>query len=202
MALPAFFDPLVNLPKQGKLGLGFGGLIALAGAVWYLAISPVEMRIATLESEHKNLQNQIAQSRTVLASLEAFRQQSADLEKKLQLLTEKLPSEREMPPLYRTLSDAAYQSGLAVSLFQPRDARIRDYYSEIPITITAEGGYHQLAQFIDRVAGLPRVVVVGEWKLSGLNRSRNPLRADLTLATYTYRPVGSPPAPKQPGARS
>ena len=39
-------------------------------------------------------------------------------EQKLAALTERLPKEKEMPPLYRTLSDAAIQSGLGVSLFQ------------------------------------------------------------------------------------
>jgi hypothetical protein len=43
---------------------------------------------------------------------------------------------------------------------------------------------------------MPRVVTVNDWKLTGLNRTKQPLRADITLATYTYRPVGSPPAPK------
>ena len=116
------------------------------------------------------------------------------------MLTLKLPTDREMPPLYRTVSDLAFQAGLAVMLFQPRDAQVRDYYAQIPITITAEGGYHELATFFDRLSALPRVVNVDTWKVTGIARSRQPMRADLTLATYQYRPVGAPPAPK-PGAK-
>ena len=72
-----------------------------------------------------------------------------------------------------------------------------------PITLAAEGGYHQLGEFFERVAGFPRVVTVQEMKMAGISKSRNPLKADLVLATYQYRPVGSPPAPKpgQPGAQ-
>jgi type IV pilus assembly protein PilO len=75
-----------------------------------------------------------------------------------------------------------------------------DFYTEIPILVTAEGGYHQVGAFFERIARLPRVVKVGEAKLSGLSRATDPLRAEITLATYTYRPPGSPPAPKAPGA--
>src|SRR5438876_768638 len=48
----------------------------------------------------------------------------------------------------------------------------------------------------ERVAKLPRVVTVAEWKLAGTGRSKDSVHANLTLATYTYRPVGSPPVPK------
>jgi type IV pilus assembly protein PilO len=101
-----------------------------------------------------------------------------------------------MPPLYRRVTEAAAQSGLAVSLFQPREPRVRDYVSEVPILVSAEGTYHQLAEFLERLARLPRIVSTEEWKLTALGQPRRSLRADLTLATFMYRPVGSPPAPK------
>jgi type IV pilus assembly protein PilO len=100
--------------------------------------------------------------------------------------------------LYRALSSAAEQVGLGVSLFQPREARAKDVVSEIPITLTAEGSYHQLAKFFERVAGLPRVVTVNDFKMSGLAKAKNSMRADMTLATYMYR-AGAAAAPK-PGA--
>ena len=196
MALPAFFDPIVNLPKQYQVVIGVLGLAALGAGAYFLLVSPSVERIDKLEGSLKTLETEIAQSRTTLAQLEAAKRLAADLEQTLKRLTAKLPSDKEMPPLYRSVLDAAFQSGLGVALFQPREPRVRDYYSEIPITITAEGTYHDLARFLDRVAALPRVVTVAEWKLAGVGRPKVPVRADLTLATYTYRPVGSPPAPK------
>jgi type IV pilus assembly protein PilO len=83
-----------------------------------------------------------------------------------------------------------------VSLFQPREPRPKDYVSEIPITITAEGNYHQLGTFFEKVAGLERVVKVADLRFTGLQRARNSLRADLTLATYMYRDA---PPPARPG---
>ena len=143
-----------------------------------------------------------------------------------------------MPSLYRTLSDAAMQAGLAVALFQPRAPVVRDFYSEIPISLVAEGGYHDVGNLFGRVAALPRTTTIGEFKLTGVGAeaarpvpspppgragalrppiegggSRRPaadaatkplhaLRAEMTLLTYVYRPVGSPPAPKPPAAAS
>src|SRR5262249_16357394 len=143
MALPAFLDPIVTLPKQYKIVLGAVGLCALGAAAYFLLLGPAHERIVKLDASLKTLEPQLAQDRATLAQLEQARRLAADLERKLLLVTAKLPNEKEMPPLYRSLSDAAFQSGLGVALFQPKEPRIQDYYSEIPIVITAEGGYHE-----------------------------------------------------------
>lgn len=196
MELPAAFDPIVNLPQSAKLGIGAAVLAVIIAVPWYFLIAPAQERIVKLDTQLKQVETEIAQQRAVLAQLDGFRKQVAEFEQKLVLLTQRLPSEKDIPPLYRTLNDTAFQAGLGVMLFQPRDPRTRDYYAEIPISMTAEGGYHDLASFFDRLTGLPRVVTVGDWKVTGLGRSKNPMRVELTLATYQYRPVGSPPAPK------
>lgn len=206
MALPAFFDPLVNAPKSAKIGLGAVVLVLIGLGAYFLLISPVQTHIAALEAQYASLQNDIAQSRAIVAELDRFRREVVELENRLVVLKEKLPGEKEIPALYRTLSDAAARSGLAVALFQPRPPRARDYYSEIPIVLSGEGGYHQLGEFLERVANVPRVVNVADLKLTGLSKSRFSLRADLTLATYTYRggapgATPGPPAPKPPGVK-
>ena len=93
------------------------------------------------------------------------------------------------------LLTALVAAGLGVSLFQPREPKPKDYVFEIPITVTAEGGYHQLGEFFERVAGLERVVKVAEMKLIGLTKTRSALRAELTLATYMYRDASAPAKP-------
>lgn len=198
MALPAFFDPLVTAPKWQKALFGVMGLVVIGAAGYLLLLSPLQTRVDALAAQHGQLQRDIAQQRAILADLARFRRMVTEMEQRLTALREKLPTEKETPPLYRSLSDAASSAGLGVSLFQPKDAKLRDYYSEIAITLKAEGGYHELGNFLERVAGLPRVVNVTEWKLGHSKDVKNPVAAELTLATYTYRPVGAVPAPKPP----
>lgn len=198
MVLPAAFDPIVNAPRSQKILLGLMILALLGGVGYFLLLAPAGARVDALRAQEVSLRRELIQNRAIAADLVRFRREAAELEKRLAILTERLPNEKEMPGLYRTVSDRAFQSGLAVSLFQPKEPKVHDYYNEIPIVLTAETGYHQLGEFFSKVAALTRVVTVDTLKLTGLNRGKNALRADLTLATYTYRPVGSPPAPKAP----
>lgn len=200
MALPAFFDPIVNAPKPQKIVFGVFVLLLLGAGAHFLLLSPLQAQVTELETRAGSLQRELVQSRAIVADLARFRREVAALEARLAALKERLPSEKEMPSLYRTLSDAASSSGLAIALFQPREPRAKEYYSEIPVTVTAEGGYHQLGEFFERVAKLPRVVNVTDLKVTGLSAGKHALRADLTLATYMYRAPGAPPVGKpEPG---
>ena len=197
MAMPPFLQAFVDGPKLPKVILGVLGLVAIVAAGWFVLLAPLQVEISGLEARRQQLATELAQARSQVAELQRFRREVADLQAKLDLLKAKLPTERETPGLYRAVNEAAQAAGLGVALFQPREPRQKEYVAEIPITITAEGGYHQLGQFFERVAGLERVVKLGDMKLTGLTKARSVLRADLTLATYMYRDA---PAPAKPGA--
>lgn len=198
MEMPPFLRSFVDGPRPPKLVLGAIGLIALLGGGYFFLITPVEQRITALQGRQQQLTTELAQARAQVAEIQRFRREIAELQAKLEMLKVKLPTEKETPGLYKAVSEAAQVAGLGVSLFQPREPKPRDYVAEIPITITAEGGYHQVAEFFEKVAGLPRVVKMSELKLSGLTKSKSSLRADVTLATFMYRELPPPPKPGVP----
>ena len=199
MALPAALQNFVDGPKLPKVILGLVGLVAIGAGSYFLLLSPVQARIDALVTKRTQVQGEVNQVRAQVAEIERFKREIAELEKRLALLKDRLPSEKETPTLYRAISTAAEQAGLGVALFQPKAAVPKDVVSEIPITISAQGSYHQLAKFFERVAGLPRVVNVNDFKMTGLGKSKDSMKADLTLATYMYR-MAPPPPPAKPGA--
>jgi type IV pilus assembly protein PilO len=217
MRLPALFDPLVNARRWVKALLGLIVLAGLGAACYVFVIAPIETRVAALRGQREAQLQELVRLRAMAAELARIRREAAEVERRLEIVKAKLPTEREMPGLYRTLSDAAVQAGLAVALFQPQPARTRDFYNEIPISVIAEGGYHEVGDFVGRVATLPRAATIGELKLiagkpepprpapaprpgaasaEASKTLRRPVRAEITLLTFVYRPVGSPPAPK------
>jgi type IV pilus assembly protein PilO len=207
MAMPAFLQSFIDGPKLPKVILGVAGLVAIGAGGYFLLWAPVQAEITKLDGKRQQLATELGTVRSQVAELARFQKEVAALQVKLNLLKAKLPTEKETPGLYRTLSEAAQGAGLGVSLFQPREPRPRDFVSEIPISITAEGGYHQLGQFLEKVAALERVVKVADLKIIGLTRAKSAVRIDLTLATFMYRdaapaarPGGPAPAAPKPAA--
>ena len=193
------FDPIVNAPPHQKLI--FGTLVlAIVGALGYfLLISGARTERDALFQENEVRRAEVLKAKADEANLRPFRAMAEALRKRLDTAKERLPQEREIPQVYRQVSELALRSGLGVSLFQPKPPEDREVLTEVPIAVTAEGTYHQMGNFFQHVSEMPRIVSLGEFRMIGVDRGPGTLRAEMTLATYTFRPEGAPP-PAKPGA--
>jgi type IV pilus assembly protein PilO len=193
------FDSIVNAPRQQKVIFGAMLLIIVGALSYFLLISPAATDRDGLQQQNEVLRAEVLKARADEANLRPFRAQAEALRKRLETAKERLPSEREIPRLYRQVSDLASQAGLGVALFQPKNPEDRDVLTEVPIAVTVECNYNQLGAFFEKLGQLPRIVSLGEFKFTGIERPTGTVRAEMTLATYVFRPEGAPPPPK-PGA--
>lgn len=195
----ALLDPITNAPRPQKLIAGVFGLVVVAVLGYFLFVAPKIAERDSVRQQGDALRTEVLRARADEANLRPFRAQAEALRKRLQAAKERLPSEKEMPRLYRQLTDLALQSGLHVALFIPKAPEDREDVAEVPITMSCEGGYHQLGAFFARVSRLPRIVDLGDFRLTAIERPTGTLRADLTLETFIFRPDGTA-SPAKPGA--
>ena len=193
-------DSIVNAPPQHKLIFGSMVLVIVGALGYFFLISGARADRDALVQENEVRRAEVLKAKADEANLRPFRALAEALRKRLDAAKERLPQEREIPQVYRQVSDLATQSGLGVSLFQPKPPEDREVLTEVPIAITAEGTYHQMGAFLQRVGQMPRIVSLGEFRMLGIDRAPGTVRAELTLATYTFRPEGAPPPPAKPGA--
>ena len=192
------FDPIVNTPRPQKLILGVIALLIVGGLGYFLLISGARAARDALLAESEVRRAEVLKAQADEANLRPFRAQADALRKRLETARERLPSEREIPQVYRHVSNLAARSGLGVALFQPKPAEDRDVLSEVPIAVTAECTYHQMGAFLERVGKMPRIVSLGEFRVTGIDRPTGTLRAEMILATYTFKADVAPP-PAKPG---
>lgn len=194
----AINDVFASAPRPQKIAAGVIGLVIVA-AIGYFLISPKTAEREALKHRNDALEIEVAKARADEASLRPFRAQAEALRQRLEVAKSRLPSEREIPGLYRQLTKLAADSGLAMALFATKAAEERDIVAEIPISVTAEGTYHQFGGFFARMGNIPRIVNLGDFRLAGIERPTGSMRAEMTLATYLFRPGTSPsPAPGAP----
>ncbi len=194
----ALLDPIANAPRNQKIFLGVSGLVIVAALGYFLLISPKQAHRDVVRAENNKVRAELMQAQALEASLRPFKVQAEALRRRLEVAKERLPTEKEIPGLYRQVSDLAFQSGLSWAVFTPKAPEEKDIFFEVPITVTAEGTYHQFGEFVARMGQLPRIVNLSDWRLLGISRPTGTLRAELTLVTYMFRPEGAPP-PKKPG---
>jgi Tfp pilus assembly protein PilO len=69
--------------------------------------------------------------------------------------------------------------------------------TEVPIAVTAEGTYHQMGAFLQRMGQMPRIVSLGDFRMLGIDRGPGTVRAELTLATFRIQARGRAAAARQ-----
>jgi Tfp pilus assembly protein PilO len=195
----ALLDPIRNAPTPQKVVVGVLALVLLGALGYFGVIAPRRAEHTAARTLYESTEREVTRARAEEQSLRPFRREAEALRKRLQAARSRLPNEKEMPALYRQITDLAQQAGLSVSLFQPRAPEERDVVAEVPITFTSEGTYHQFGGFFSRVGQLARIVTLGDFRMSGIERPTGTVRGDLVLATYIFRAEGAPP-PARPGA--
>jgi type IV pilus assembly protein PilO len=125
--------------------------------------------------------------RSVAANMGRFQDEIAGLEKKLKIALRQLPDSKELPVLLTDVTSLGKNAGLEFKAFRPQDEVRRDFYAEVPIGIEFTGTFHEIANFFDRVAKLPRIVNVAELDMSIGDESANQTKLKVKGRATTFR---------------
>ena len=179
---------LSKVPPRQKVLLAvlFCGLV-VAG-YYYLYYKAASQRIGAMETQLAGLQSKIREQQAIAGNLRSFQEEVQRLETQLSFLLEQLPDSAEIPSLLKSVSDLGRESGLDFLRFAPSGEIRKDFYAEIPVSISVNGDYHSFALFTDKVAHYPRIVNLSNIAFS----SPKPSGDNLVLVTInctatTYR---------------
>jgi len=157
-SLASFFEKIEGLTRPQRIAIYIGTLVIIIGlSVWGLfypkwdQIKELDLQLAKVEAELK-----IAKKNA--SELNDWRSKMKKMEAQYKTVMRALPEKEEIPSLLTGISEAGRDAGLEFTLFQPKKEVAKDFYAEIPVDITVDGSYHQVALFFDKVANLPRIV--------------------------------------------
>jgi type IV pilus assembly protein PilO len=200
---------LSRLPWWGQIGafvLVCGGA---AYGFWHFYVADMQADVTLRQTRLNSLRADIARGVATARRLPEFEQQVGQLEQRLENLRQVLPEEKDVADILRRIQGLATQSNLSIQRFTPTPPVQQTMYAEIPYRLQAEGTYHNLGFFLDRVSKFPRIITIKEITI----RAKNPPEPNATIsaeciATTFVLQEGVGPAkrgariiPKQPGAK-
>ncbi len=160
-------SPAPNLKKTPvaiRLAVVVGGLILLATAGYFFLIAPKNNEVKSLTEETAQLNQQISEQR-------AQATQAAGLSKILvadyNKLQSAMPNEAKMDEIYLQLYALANDTGIRFDDLQPGTAVDASAYQVLPLTVTFQGSFDELSDFLYRLQSL---VLVDNHKLSAKGR--------------------------------
>jgi type IV pilus assembly protein PilO len=167
--------------------------VMLCGAAtfgaWQFLLSPAHVSLAERQAHMATVEGDLARARLTAAKLPQFQQEVRQLEAALLETTAVIPEEKDPQDVLRNLHELASESALSIASFAPKAVVTKPQYSEWPIELGMEGGYHDLGRFFDRVAGMSRLISVSDLKITSRVKAdgRGTISATCVATTYVFK---------------
>jgi type IV pilus assembly protein PilO len=162
-------------------------------------VASVQEDLALRGARLSTLRADVARATTIARRLPEFESQVAQLESRLDGLRAVLPESKDVADILRRIQGLAAQSNLAIQRFTPQAAVPQPLYAEVPFKLQAEGTYHDLGAFFDRISKFPRIINISNIKIKATSRPGSDVTivAECTATTFVLQdaPVKGPAQP-------
>jgi type IV pilus assembly protein PilO len=178
-----------NLPTYAKAIIAIvpSVIILIAGLILFVA--PKQKEIKALDAKIDDQNNKIATDQAKAARLETLKQENEKLLDRLNELKEQLPEEKEISSLLKQISDLSIAAGLEVKSWKPgtKKAHSSGIVSEIPVSVSVIGTYHDYAGFLSSLTKLNRIVNITNIQMGTpkFEKNRAVLQIGFTATTFS-----------------
>lgn len=151
-------EQLAKLPKIAQYGIAVAiGLVLLIVGYFFVIKNQINTN-KNLKKKSQELQAQIAQGKQAQANEENLKIQIEQIKKELEIVKTIIPEDPETGKLLRVFQNLARDLNLNFKTINPKQIQEGDLYNQQAYDIEITGGYHQLAQFFDKLANLRRII--------------------------------------------
>lgn len=168
----------------------------LAGLVFYAACYlPYSRQWDDLTHSRDRLERELATRQAALEKHRAVAEAQGAIRAAYQYLEAYLFHENEMPRLAQMVAEAGERAGLAAGAirFVPQlPALVRENFAEIPFTLSLQGDFPSVLNFLYDFSRLDRFVNITDLEVSApraAGEAANPTRLLVNCGGRTYRPL-------------
>jgi type IV pilus assembly protein PilO len=147
------------------------------------------LKLEKIENKELDLKKNFEAKAFKAANLERYKQQLAEMEESYGALLRQLPSDTEVPGLLEDITHTGLGSGLDFKSIALGSEMPSEFYTELPLTISINGGYHSFANFVSGVSALPRIVTLHDFTVVPKG-SGGELDVNVKAKTYRYNEKG------------
>ena len=182
-----FLENLENLEPSRKIAIAIGVPLLVLLGYYFLIVSPRTMRTAQLTTHIEEMQQERDKKKFEAEQMPERQKEVDALDKQLKFALTRLPDEKEIPELLSSISNLGRDSGLEILVFRQLPEGYQEFYAEVPVEMQVRGNYHQVAQFLDRVGKLDRIVNVSNIALKAPKNVDESVQLDVNSRITTFR---------------
>ncbi|MDR3154802.1 MAG: type 4a pilus biogenesis protein PilO [Deltaproteobacteria bacterium] len=180
-----FFSKIAKLKSGSKKGILVGGVAALLGGFYLLVYQPYSDKLAALTDEVSQLTQNVQAEEKTVRNHQPIAQYVKPVSDTFNYLSGYLTTANEIPRLMQIISDLGGQSGARVTLFAPKDPKLKPNYAEIDFTMNLEGSFLNILKFFYTLSKMERIINIRSVFVE------NPVMGDNLAMVVTVRCEGT-----------
>jgi type IV pilus assembly protein PilO len=203
---------LSKLPWYGQIGAFVVVCVLAVFGFWKFYVTDMQADIEARQTRLTALRADIAKGVATARRLPQFQADVTQLEQRLENLRAVLPEEKDVADILRRVQGLATQSSLNIQRFTPQEPKQESLYAALPYKLKAEGTYHNLGLFFERISKFPRIINVGDITIKAKQtpEANATIDAECTATTFVLQESKAPApggrggrgaVPKQPSAK-
>lgn len=187
------YGSLTGIPLNVRWGIVAGIPLVVIVLFYFLLISGTMAETDVIREELLKAQKDVQVKEALERRLPEFEKKIAELDGQLAMIRRQLPEKKEIPDLLDQISNLGAQSGLQFQLFNPLAESEKDFYAEVPVDLNIVGSFHNVVDFFDKVARMPRIVTItnieigkSSGKAKGTRIKGTPVEARCKAVTFRF----------------
>lgn len=192
------FEKLAGLTNGKALIIGL-----MVGLAYYFMMyddgSALEAQIGALSGQLQQAEAKKKDTEATLQEEARMKDAVGKLSEQYAFIAKKLPSELKSSEMIRGIDSVAKMAGVSVKLKKPGSVTKKEVVEELPVDVTLEGSYAQIAQFVYYTSNLERLTRVLNFSVVAQDDAKEkPLRFEGQVVSYKLAP--EPEKPKEAAA--
>lgn len=179
---------MTKISKEQRFGLYALVILVLIGGYVYWSYLPKEREFDKLIQDRNDKEVQLRKTPIQKKNLERLEKEINDMEDKLTSVKMQLPKEKEIPDLLKNIDSKGRESNIDFLYFKPQPIVTKEFYGEVPIMLNVKGRFHDVAFFLNKLAGLPRLISVSNIKIFNAsdNDENAAVKAEMVAKSYIH----------------
>ncbi|MFA6434475.1 MAG: type 4a pilus biogenesis protein PilO [Elusimicrobiales bacterium] len=178
----------IQLTKEqaGQIAAGalFSALFIYVYAVYFWL--PISAKIETNSKSVASMESDISKAKAQKAKYKDLELKLASLKAEKEAAQKRLPKERKLPDLLKTLTLLSKKYKVELQGITPGGKMKGEYFDKAAYQISAKGDYHALGRFLTALGLEERILTMENLVLSATPGAATSATATFTLLAYQY----------------
>jgi len=184
----------LNLPAKFLVGTVAFALVA--GAYYLLFYGELSEKTERARAKEKELQQQLAGARQNEQLYQRDLAELTDRQQRQNQLAKVLPNTTEYPAFLSSIQTVANVSGVALTAWSPEPERLEQFYARVPMNLSLEGRFHQIAKFFYGVGQLDRIINMENISIRDPQSTDKDIVVKVTALATAFRTLSSADSPE------